>query len=51
MGVAGLGGSGDIVLYTVTYDWTTWTHLVDPLFGKDGKITLTASTAVRNEPY
>jgi Flp pilus assembly protein TadG len=51
MGVAGLGGSGDIVLYTVTYDWTTWTHLVAPLFGKDGKITLTASTAVRNEPY
>lgn len=51
MGVAGLGGAGDVVLYTVTYDWTTWTHLVDPLFGKDGKITLTASTAVRNEPY
>ena len=51
MGVAGLGGSGDIVLYTVSYDWTSWTHLIDPLFGKDGKITLTASTAVRNEPY
>ena len=51
MGVAGLGGSGDIVLYTVTYDWTTWTHLIDPLFGKDGAIRLTASTAVRNEPY
>jgi Flp pilus assembly protein TadG len=51
MGVAGLGGSGDIVLYTVSYDWTTWTHMVDSLFGADGKIRLTASTAVRNEPY
>ena len=51
MGVAGLGGSGDIVLYTVSYDWTTWTHLIDPLFGSDGAITLTASTVVRNEPY
>lgn len=51
MGVAGLGGSGDIVLYTVTYDWETWTHMIEPLFGKDGKITLTANTAVRNEPY
>lgn len=51
MGVAGLGGSGDIVLYTVSYDWESWTHLIDALFGEDGKITLTASTAVRNEPY
>jgi Flp pilus assembly protein TadG len=51
MGVAGLGGSGDIVLYTVTYPWTSWTHLIDPLFGSDGTITLKASTVVRNEPY
>lgn len=51
MGVAGLGGSGSVVLYTVTYPWRTWTHLVDPLFGSDGTITLKATTAVRNEPY
>jgi Flp pilus assembly protein TadG len=51
MGVAGLGGSGDIVLYTVSYPWTTWTHMIDPLFGHNGTITLTASTVVRNEPY
>ena len=50
MGVAGLGGPGQVVLYTITYDWTSWTHLIEPLFGKDGQITLTASTAVRNEP-
>jgi Flp pilus assembly protein TadG len=51
MGAAGLGGSGQVVLYTVTYDWPSWTTLVAPLFGDDGTIRLSASTAVRNEPY
>lgn len=51
MGAAGLGGSSSIVVYTVSYDWTSPTHLLDPLLGPDKKVTLTASTAVRNEPF
>jgi Flp pilus assembly protein TadG len=51
MGAAGLGGSGQVVLYTVSYNWKSWTQLVAPLFGSDGTIRLSASTAVRNEPY
>jgi Flp pilus assembly protein TadG len=51
MGVAGLGGPGDIVLYKITADWPLMTPLLVPFMGTDGKMTLSASVAVRNEPY
>jgi hypothetical protein len=51
MGVAGVGGPGDVVLYTVTARWATLAPLITPLLGVDGGIELTASVAVRNEPY
>lgn len=51
MGAAGLGGPGDVVVYTVTYDYPSFTGLLTPLFGDDGTITLRASTAIRNEPF
>ncbi len=52
MGAAGLGGSGDIVLYTLEYDWELMTGLLDPLMGDaDGRLGLTASIVVRNEPF
>lgn len=48
MGVAGPGGAGDIVLYKVSYHFQTLTSFLDPLFKN---INLTATVAVRNEPY
>lgn len=51
MGVAGVGGPGDVVLYTLTYDWPLLTPLLTPFIGNGGKIPLEASLAVRNEPY
>ncbi|MEX2455196.1 MAG: TadE/TadG family type IV pilus assembly protein [Rhodospirillaceae bacterium] len=51
MGAAGLGGPGDIVLYTIEFDWALLTPLVAPLMGDGGKLRLTSSVAVRNEPF
>ena len=50
-GVPGLGGAGDVVLYQVSYDWPMITGLLaSALGGADGKVSLSASIAVRNEP-
>lgn len=51
MGKAGLGGPGDVVLYTVTADWSLLTPLIAPLMGNNGVMKLEASVAVRNEPF
>ena len=52
MGAAGLGGPGDIVLYTLRYQWDLLTGLLDPLMGDDtGLMRLSASIVVRNEPF
>lgn len=51
MGVSGAGGPGDIVIYRVSYDWPLLTPLAAPFIGHDGTYTLTASIAVRNEPW
>lgn len=51
MGVAGLGGTGDIVLYTIDYDWQLLTGFLSHLIGEGGTIPLRASTIVRNEPF
>jgi Flp pilus assembly protein TadG len=51
MGAAGIGGPGDIVAYIVTYKWALWTPMASEILGNDGTITLSASVAVRNEPY
>ncbi|TVR78786.1 MAG: pilus assembly protein [Rhodospirillales bacterium] len=48
MGLAGLGGPGDIVVYRVDYDWGMLTQLLDTLVGG---VTLTGSIVVRNEPF
>lgn len=51
MGLSSSGGPGDVILYTVSYDWQLWTFLA-PLIGHDGgKWRLSASVAVRNEPW
>ena len=51
MGKAGVGGPGDIVAYTVEYKWTLWTPLASEIWGDGGAVKLTATIAVRNEPY
>jgi Flp pilus assembly protein TadG len=51
MGVAGLGGPGDVVHYRVSYDWHLLTGLLMPSLSSNGIIRLSASVVVRNEPY
>jgi Flp pilus assembly protein TadG len=51
MGAAGLGGPGDVVLYTVSYQWKALTPLVEPFVGTGGVLNMSASVAVRNEPW
>ena len=51
MGVADAGGPGDIVVYTITYDWPLLTTFLGDLLGRNGLIKLRASYAVRNEPW
>ena len=50
MGAAGVGGPGDIVVYTVRFDWPLLTPIFDPFIG-GRTLPLEASVAVRNEPY
>jgi Flp pilus assembly protein TadG len=49
MGVAGLGGPNDIVLYKISADWHILTPILRPIIGDT--MRLSASVAVRNEPY
>ncbi len=52
MGVAGLGGANDIVLYRVTYPWQVITPIMNKLLGDaSGVYTITSSVIVKNEPY
>ncbi len=48
---SGFGGSGEIVVYTVTYPWPLFTPLVGEFIGTDGIVTLTSRAVVKNEPY
>ncbi len=50
-GTTGLGASGDIVVYTVTYPWKIMTPIMLDFLGTNGTFTLTSSSIVRNEPY
>lgn len=49
MGAAGLGGAGDIVVYTITYPWPVMTPLMKPFLGNT--FSITARTVVKNEPF
>ena len=51
LGSAGAGSGGDVVLYRVDYEWPLLVGMMAPVFGNDGKVPLSASVAVRNEPY
>jgi Flp pilus assembly protein TadG len=49
MGASGAGGPGDVVLYTVSYQWPLITGYLSDIMGLH--IPLSASYAVRNEPW
>ena len=51
IGVAGAGGTGDIVLYRILYDWPLLTPFASSFIGEAGTFKLRASIAVRNEPW
>jgi Flp pilus assembly pilin Flp len=47
----GIGTSGNIVIYTISYPWKLMTPLIGQFVGTDGIINLTAYSVVKNEPY
>ena len=51
IGVNGAGAPGEIVLYQVDTSWDVMTPLFGNFVGKNGAISISASIAVRNEPF
>jgi hypothetical protein len=51
VGVAGAGGTGDVVAYRFQYAWPLLTPLGAGVIGADGHLTIEAGLAVRNEPW
>lgn len=51
MGLAGAGGGDEVVLYTIDLEIESITGLINHLITDNGKIPLTATTAIRNEPF
>lgn len=51
IGVAGAGGTGDVVLYRISYDWPLLTPFASRFIGSGATFPLKASIAVRNEPW
>jgi len=49
--VGGFGAPGSIVLYNVSYNWAALTPLIGKFFGPNGKMPLSVSVAIRNEPF
>ncbi len=50
-GRPGVGADSSIVLYTIRYQPRSLTNLFTPFLGDDGRFTLDATIAVRNEPF
>lgn len=50
-GTAGVGAAGEVVLYKIDYDWSLLTPYVSNLLGDNGVLHMSASIAVRNEPF
>lgn len=50
-GTTGYGASGQVVLYTATYNWAIKTPLVGKLIGKNNVVQLKTRVVVKNEPY
>jgi len=51
-GEVGTGTASQVVVYTVSYPWQTFTPLIGHLLGDvNGVVNLTSRIVVRNEPY
>ncbi len=51
-GTAGLGTSGQVVVYTVSYPWKMFTPMIGNLIGdENGMVNITSRIVVKNEPY
>jgi Flp pilus assembly protein TadG len=50
-GCSGLGGSDNVVVFTISYPWKIMTPFMSQFVGTDGVITLSALSVVKNEPY
>jgi Flp pilus assembly pilin Flp len=50
-GADGVGGSGNVVVYRISYPWEVMTPLIAQFVSDDGTINLTAYSVVKNEPY
>jgi Flp pilus assembly protein TadG len=51
MASSGAGGAGQVVVYQVLVHWAPLTPCLLPFMDSNGKILLTASLVVRNEPF
>lgn len=49
-GTDGYGSSGEVVVYTVSYDWTVVTPYIGNIVGNSGVVTIAATAIVQNEP-
>ena len=50
-GADGVGGSGNVVVYRISYPWEVMTPLIAQFVSDNGTINLTAYSVVKNEPY
>jgi Flp pilus assembly pilin Flp len=50
-GAPGLGETGAVVVYKITYPWKLLTPLLDTFVGDNGVLSLSAYSVVKNEPY
>lgn len=50
-GSAGAGGSGQVVVYRISYPWKLITPYAEAIVGAGGVLPIHASIAVRNEPW
>ena len=50
-GTGGLGTSGQVVVYTISYPWKLFTPMLSAIIGTGGNVTLSSRIVVQNEPY
>ncbi len=50
-GTEGPGGAGQVVVYTLEFEWDFMTPVFEVFGGPNGTLELSASIAVQNEPY
>jgi Flp pilus assembly protein TadG len=50
-GTPGIGSANDVVFYRLDYQWEFMTPIFAAFAGSDGSLAMSATVAVRNEPY